>query len=47
MSFSTFAQTIVAGKIMDGKNNTAVNGASVAIQGTNEGTLTNADGQFK
>ena len=47
MSFSTFAQTIVSGKIMDGKNNTAVNGASVSVQGTNEGTLTNTDGQFK
>jgi TonB-linked SusC/RagA family outer membrane protein len=44
-----FAQspTVITGKVLAGKSDTAVIGASVHVKGTNSTVITNADGVFK
>ncbi|CEN53921.1 TonB-dependent receptor [Capnocytophaga canis] len=42
----TYAQGIVAGKVIDGEFNAPLLGANVLIQGTTKGVFTDADGKF-
>jgi iron complex outermembrane receptor protein len=44
-SFHVLAQS-VKGKISDEKNGTPLPGVSILVQGTNTGTVTDADGNF-
>jgi len=44
-SFTMLAQTVVKGKVTDGKE--PVIGANVSIKGTTEGTVTDIDGKFE
>jgi hypothetical protein len=44
-SFTMMAQTVIKGKVTDGKE--AVIGANVSIKGTTEGTVTDIDGKFE
>ena len=44
---SGFAQHTVTGKIVDKQTGETLIGASVVIQGTTEGTVTDIDGKFQ
>ena len=46
IAFSVFAQNTIEGKIVDDKNQ-PLPGATIVIKGTNNGTLSDADGNFK
>jgi len=43
---STFAQTVVKGRVTDESNNQSLPGVSVAIKGTTLGTITDVDGNY-
>ena len=43
---SLIAQRIIKGTVKDGSDNSPLPGVSVAIKGTNRGTVTDVDGQF-
>ncbi len=45
LSVNSFAQT-VKGQVVDGTNNQTIPGATVYIKGTNNGTITDLDGNF-
>lgn len=45
MGFTSMAQTIIKGKVMDAEGETVI-GATVLIKGTTEGTVTDIDGNF-
>lgn len=45
-SLTTFAQGTVKGKVVDAENNEALIGASVVLNGTTIGTVTDIDGNF-
>ena len=44
-SFAAMAQTVIKGKVTDGKE--PVIGANVTVKGTTEGTVTDIDGKFE
>jgi len=46
MTFSVFAQTTVTGTVYSNEDKSPLPGVSVLEVGTNNGTITNADGQF-
>ena len=44
---SVWAQTIVSGRVTDAQTNEALVGANITVPGTNQGTTTNADGEYQ
>lgn len=43
---TTFAQTVVKGKVVDGESNETIPGVNVLIKGTNTGVITDANGDY-
>ena len=46
LASSTFAQTVVKGRVTDESNNQTLPGVSVVIKGTTQGTITDMDGNY-
>ncbi len=44
---SVWAQTVVTGKVTDAQTNEALVGANITVPGTNLGTTTNVDGEYR
>lgn len=47
VSMQIFAQNVISGKVSDTKNASPIAGASVVINGTTSGTITDGNGNFK
>ena len=47
LSVAAMAQNVVTGKVTDSKDNTPVQGVTVAVKGTQVGTQTGADGSYR
>jgi len=45
--FGVYAQKVIYGKVIDGSNGEPLPGVNVLIEGSNEGTVTNLEGQYE